>query len=62
MTAVEQNAMRPEPVEGRVSTSAVLSPSKGPAHMTGRVRRLGGAIALFLRPGDSWSPTPVMAG
>ncbi len=50
MTAVEQNAMRPEPVEGRVSTSAVLSPSKDPAHTTGRVRRLGGALALILAP------------
>ena len=62
MTAVEQNAMRPEPVEGRVSTSAVLSPSKDSAHMTGRVRRLGGAWPSFWRRGDSWSPTPVMAG
>ena len=42
MTAVEQSAMRPEPVEGRVSTSS--------AHTTGPVRRLGGAMALVLAP------------
>ncbi len=42
MTAVEQSAMRPEPVEGRVSTSS--------ARMTGRVRRLGGALALVVAP------------
>ena len=42
MTAVEQSAMRPEPVEGRVSTSS--------ARMTGRVRRLAGALALVVAP------------
>jgi hypothetical protein len=42
MTAVEQSAMRPEPVEGRASTSS--------AHRTGRVRRVGGALALILAP------------
>jgi hypothetical protein len=42
MTAVEQGAMRPEPVEGRVPTSS--------AQTTGRVRRLGGALALVLAP------------
>ena len=42
MTAVEQSAMRPEPVEGRALTSS--------AHTTGLVRRLGGALALVLAP------------
>ena len=42
MTAVEQSAMRPEPVEGRVSTSS--------ARRTGRVRRLAGALALVVAP------------
>jgi hypothetical protein len=42
MTAVEQSAMRPEPVEGRASTSS--------ARMTGRARRLGGALSLILAP------------
>jgi hypothetical protein len=42
MTAVDQSAMRPEPVEGRASTSSV--------QMTGRVRRLGGALALIVAP------------
>jgi hypothetical protein len=42
MTAVEQRAMRPEPVEGRAST--------GSAGMPGRVRRLSGALALVLAP------------
>ena len=42
MTAVEQSAMRPEPVEGHVSTNS--------AHTTGRVRQLGGAMALVLAP------------
>jgi hypothetical protein len=42
MTAVEQGAMRPEPLEGRSSTSS--------AQLTGRVRRLGGALALVLAP------------
>jgi hypothetical protein len=42
MTAVEQSAMRPEPVEGRASTSS--------ARMTGRLRRLGGALSLVLAP------------
>ena len=50
MTAVGRATMRPEPVEGRASTSAVLSSSKGSAGMTGRVRRLGGALALVLAP------------
>ena len=50
MTAVGRATMRPEPVEGRASTSAVLSSSKGSARMTGRVRRLGGALALVLAP------------
>jgi hypothetical protein len=50
MTAVGRATMRPEPVEGRASTSAVLSSSKGSAGMTGRVRRLGGALALLLAP------------
>jgi hypothetical protein len=42
MTAVDQSAVRPELVEGRASTSS--------AHMTGRVRRLGGALALIIAP------------
>ena len=42
MTAVEQSAMRPEPVEGSASTGSVPT--------TGRVRRLGGALALILGP------------
>ena len=42
MTAVDRAAMRPEPVEGRASTSS--------ARMTGRVRRLSGALALVLAP------------
>jgi hypothetical protein len=42
MTATEQTAMRPEPVEGRASTGSALMP--------GRVRRLGGALALVLAP------------
>lgn len=42
MTAVEQSAMHPEPVEGRASTSSV--------HKTGRVRRVGGVLALILAP------------
>jgi len=42
MTATEQTAMRPEPVEGRAST--------GSAAVPGRVRRLGGALALILAP------------
>ena len=50
MTAVEQNAMRPEPVEGSASRRAVLSLSKGSARITGGVRRLGGALTLILAP------------
>ena len=42
MTAVDQSAMRPEPVERRASTSS--------AQMTGRVGRLGGALALIVAP------------
>lgn len=42
MTAVDQTARRPEPVEGRASTSS--------AHRTERVRRLGGALALVVAP------------
>jgi hypothetical protein len=42
MTAVEQSAMRPEPVEQQASTSS--------AHTTEPVRRLGGALALALAP------------
>lgn len=42
MTAVDQSALRPEPVGGRASTSS--------AQMTGRVRRLGGALALIVAP------------
>lgn len=42
MTATERTAMRPEPVEGRASTGSALMP--------GRVRRLGGALALLLAP------------
>jgi hypothetical protein len=42
MTAIKQTAMRPEPVDGRASTSA--------APRTVRVRRLGGALALVLAP------------
>jgi hypothetical protein len=42
VTAVDRAAMRPEPVEGRASTSS--------PHMTGRLRRLSGALALILAP------------
>jgi hypothetical protein len=42
MTAVDQSAMRPEPVEGRASMSST--------QMTGSVRRLGGALALIVAP------------
>jgi hypothetical protein len=42
MTAVDQSAMRPEPVEGRTSTDSAV--------LTRRIRRLGGALALILAP------------
>lgn len=42
MTAVDRADMRPEPIEGPSSTSAV--------RMTGRVRLLSGALALILAP------------
>jgi hypothetical protein len=42
MTAIKQTATRPEPVDGRASTSA--------APGTARVRRLGGTLALVLAP------------
>jgi hypothetical protein len=42
MTAVDQSAMRPEPVEGRASTDSAV--------LTRRIRRLGGALALILAP------------
>jgi hypothetical protein len=50
MTELEQRGMRPGPVEGRASTSAVLSLSKGFTPRTGRLRRLGGTFALVLAP------------
>jgi hypothetical protein len=42
MTAVDRSVTGAEPVEGRASTSA--------ARMPGRVRRVGGALALILAP------------
>jgi hypothetical protein len=42
VTAVDRAAMRPEPVEGRASTSS--------PYITGRLRRLSGALALILAP------------
>jgi hypothetical protein len=48
MTAIKQT--RPEPDEGRASTSSVLSLSKASAPRTERLRQLGGAIALVLAP------------